>query len=55
MWLSEGFATYFTLLFIEHQYGRDEFVERLKVSRDGIRAFMAENPDYRIVTTTSRT
>ncbi|WP_419936087.1 M1 family aminopeptidase [Candidatus Palauibacter sp.] len=49
VWLSEGFATYFTLLFIEHQYGRDEFVERLKVSRDGIRAFMAENPDYRIV------
>ncbi len=49
VWLSEGFATYFTLLFIEHQYGRDEFVERLKVSRDGIRTFMAERPDYRIV------
>ena len=49
VWLSEGFATYFTLLFIEHQYGRDEFIERLKVSRDRIRDFMAENPDYRIV------
>jgi len=24
VWLSEGFATYFTLLFIEHAYGRDE-------------------------------
>jgi aminopeptidase N len=23
VWLSEGFATYFTLLFIEHAYGRD--------------------------------
>ena len=49
VWLSEGFATYFTLLFIEHQYGRDEFVERLKVSRTGIRNFMAVNPEYRIV------
>ncbi|WP_419861072.1 M1 family metallopeptidase [Candidatus Palauibacter sp.] len=49
IWLSEGFATYFTLLFIEHQYGRDEFIERLKVSRDRIRDFMAVNPDYRVV------
>ncbi len=49
VWLSEGFATYFTLLFIEHQYGRDEFVERLQVSRDRIRDFMVERPDYRIV------
>lgn len=49
IWLSEGFATYFTLLFIEHQYGRDEFIERLRVSRDRIRDFMAVNPDYRIV------
>ncbi|MYE35915.1 MAG: M1 family metallopeptidase [Gemmatimonadales bacterium] len=49
IWLSEGFATYFTLLFIEHQYGRDEFIERLQVSRDRIRDFMAVNPDYRIV------
>ena len=24
VWLSEGFATYFTQLFIEHAYGRDE-------------------------------
>jgi aminopeptidase N len=26
VWLSEGFATYFTLLFIEHAYGRDVFL-----------------------------
>ncbi len=49
VWLSEGFATYFTLLFIEHQYGRDEFVEGLKSSRDRVRTFMAENPRYRII------
>jgi len=49
VWLSEGFATYFTSLFIEHQYGHDEFIERLKTSRDRVRDFMVENPDYRIV------
>ena len=49
VWLSEGFATYFTLLFREHQYGRDDFVEGLKASRDRVRAYYEENPDYRIV------
>ncbi len=32
-WLSEGFATYFTLLFTEHYSGRDAFVEGLKRAR----------------------
>ncbi|MCH7563539.1 MAG: M1 family metallopeptidase [Gemmatimonadetes bacterium] len=49
VWLSEGFATYFTLLFREHQYGRDDFVEGLKRSRDRVRSFYEDNPDYRIV------
>ncbi len=49
VWLSEGFATYFTLLFIEHAYGRDEFVAGLKRSRDRVMAFYERNPDYRIV------
>ncbi len=49
VWLSEGFATYFTLLFREHQYGRDDFVEGLKQSRDRVRSFYEDNPDYRIV------
>lgn len=29
VWLSEGFATYFTLMFREHAYGRDYFVNGL--------------------------
>lgn len=29
VWLSEGFATYFTLMFREHAYGRDDFVNGL--------------------------
>ncbi|MCZ6710824.1 MAG: M1 family metallopeptidase, partial [Gammaproteobacteria bacterium] len=49
VWLSEGFATYFTLLFIEHAYGRDEFVAGLKSSRDRVMAFYDRDPNYRIV------
>ena len=30
VWLSEGFATYFTLLFTEHYAGRDAFVAGLE-------------------------
>ena len=49
VWLSEGFATYFTQLFIEHAYGRDEMLAGLRTSRDAIREFYAKNPDYRII------
>ncbi len=36
VWLSEGFATYFALLAVEHFEGRDAFVAGLKRSRDTI-------------------
>lgn len=49
VWLSEGFATYFTLLFIEHHYGRDEFLRGLAASRERVLAFDKEQPDYRVV------
>jgi aminopeptidase N len=49
VWLSEGFATYFTLLYIEHAYGRDEFVEGLLSSRKSVLEFNASNPNYRVV------
>jgi aminopeptidase N len=49
VWLSEGFATYFTLLFIEHAYGRDAFVAGLESSAERVFAHYDENPDYRIV------
>lgn len=49
VWLSEGFATYFTLLFREHAYGRDDFVDGLKQSRTRVFNFYQNNPDYRIV------
>ncbi|MDH3297802.1 MAG: M1 family metallopeptidase [Gemmatimonadota bacterium] len=49
VWLSEGFATYFTLLFIEHAYGRDEFVAGLKSSAERVFRQYTDDPDYRIV------
>jgi len=49
VWLSEGFATYFTLLFIEHAYGRDEFVDGLKSARDQVHTYYTEHPDDPIV------
>jgi aminopeptidase N len=49
VWLSEGFATYFTQLFIEHAYGRDEFVDGMKRSRQTILDFYSTTPDYRVV------
>jgi aminopeptidase N len=49
VWLSEGFATYFTLLFIEHEYGHDAFMEGLASSKKSVNAFYEKNPTYQIV------
>lgn len=49
VWLSEGFATYFTLLFIEYAYGQDAFQAGLADSKKRVNAFHIKNPHYRIV------
>jgi aminopeptidase N len=49
VWLSEGFATYFTLLCAEHYQGRDAFVAGLKSSRDRIFALEKQNPTMAVV------
>ncbi len=49
VWLSEGFATYFTLLYIEHAYGRDDFLDGLAKSKKRVDDFTIKNPEYRIV------
>lgn len=49
VWLSEGFATYFTLLFIEHAYGRDRFVAALENSRDRVFGYEEAHPGETIV------
>lgn len=43
------FATYFTLLFVEHAYGRDEFVDGLRRSRQTVLDFDLKTPGYRVV------
>jgi aminopeptidase N len=49
VWLSEGFATYFALLFLEHDSGRDAFVAGLKRSRDSIFSIEKRNPRLAVI------
>ncbi|MCD8741333.1 M1 family metallopeptidase [Mucilaginibacter roseus] len=42
VWLSEGFATYFTHYYHEHKYGIDSLKKRMMVDRTGIFAFEKE-------------
>jgi aminopeptidase N len=49
IWLSEGFATYFALLFVEHDAGRDEFVAGLKRSRETVLATEKRNPRLAVI------
>ena len=39
LWLSEGFATYFTHLYLEKKYGKEAMIKRLKKDRDEVIAF----------------
>ena len=49
VWLSEGFATYFTLLYTEQFEGRDAFVAGLNRSRTSILALEKKMPDTPII------
>ncbi len=49
VWLSEGFATYFTLLFTEYEAGRDAFVDGLLKSRASVLEYDAKHPGYRVI------
>lgn len=49
VWLSEGFATYFTLLFTEHDEGRDAFVEGLTRSRAQVLQLEQKLPDTPVI------
>lgn len=51
VWLSEGFATYFTHLYFEHTHGREVFVDRLQTDRTNIIRYARQNPDQPIVDT----
>ena len=49
VWLSEGFATYFTLLTTEHYRGRDAFVEGLERNRDRVFSMEESRPGATVV------
>jgi aminopeptidase N len=49
VWLSEGFATYFTLLYAEQFDGRDAFVRGLRTSRDRILQLEKKTPDTPVI------
>ncbi len=49
VWLSEGFATYFTNLYYEHVYGRDAFVRRMRHDRDIVLAAEQRFPGATVV------
>src|SRR5436190_6063467 len=49
VWLSEGFATYFALLFTEHDEGRDAFVDGLKRSRTQVLQLEQKLPDTPVI------
>src|SRR5207247_73394 len=36
LWLSEGFATYMTDIYLESKYGKDNFISRLKRERNDV-------------------
>jgi aminopeptidase N len=49
VWLSEGFATYFALLFTEHDAGRDAFQTGLERSRNIVFAAEKRSPGLSVV------
>jgi aminopeptidase N len=53
LWLSEGFASYMTDLYIENKYGRDSFVKRLQKERKEVVPFARENKTAVVDSTTA--
>ena len=48
-WLSEGFATFFTLLFIEDEYGKDEYTKGIIQARKSVYDMSVKMPNFSIV------
>ena len=52
-WLSEGFATFFTLLFIENAYGHEEFLAGIKNARKTVYDLSKKDSTFSIVSNRS--
>ena len=48
-WLSEGFATFFTLRFIENEYGKEEYNKRIIKSKKAVLDMSVKMPNFSIV------
>ena len=48
-WLSEGFATFFTLLFIENEYGQAEYNKGIVKAKKSVIDMTVKMPDFSIV------
>ena len=48
-WLSEGFATCFTMIFIEHQYGRAVFLSEWEKAKQSFYKYYAKDSTYSII------
>ena len=49
IWLSEGFATYFTQLYMEFTYGHDRLVAGMRAARDRVVAYARRAPNSAVV------
>jgi aminopeptidase N len=52
-WLSEGFATFFTLLFIENEYGKEEYINGIIKARKSVFEMAEKMPEFSIVSSRS--
>ena len=52
-WLSEGLTTFFTLLFIEHAYGHDEYIAGVKSAKKSVYDYIKKDSLFSIVSNRS--
>lgn len=52
-WLSEGLTTFFTLLFIEHAYGHDEYIAGVKNAKKSVYDYIKKDSSFSIVSNRS--
>ena len=48
-WLSEGFATYFTMLFQEYQYGHETYIKELKIAKNLITKYHQKDMNFKVI------
>lgn len=52
VWLSEGFATYFAELYLEHAYGAERLRQNMREAREEVLAYAVSRPESPVLDTT---